>query len=517
SEEFEGREAGTPGEIKAAEYIRDQMIDAGLKPLFGDSYFQSFEFPGQWVLGSENYLEIESQVFVPNRDYYVLPNSASDSVFAPAIYVGHGVETDTYNDYSGHTEVEGKIFFIEYYSPDSLRPGNMERPHVAAMQRKVELARDKGAAAVIFVNNQLGFTEPNTSLRQNLGKHEIPVLYARSEVFEYWQQLSADTPLLLSVDLSREVFNAYNVAGYIDNNASQTVVIGGHYDHLGYGGAGSRSPGVNAIHYGADDNASGTAGVLEAARYLSKSDLKGHNYVFVGFSAEEKGLLGSRYFATSGAIDPENVNYMLNLDMIGRVEDLSFTIYGTGTSPLWDSLIDKFTPEGYTIRKSPSGMGGSDHTNFYRENIPVLFFFTGLHEDYHRPADTEDKINYDGTVQIMNMIYQLIEELDNKQPLEFTETAVARRETSRRSGPALGIMPDHAYDGTGLRVLSVSENNPAHKAGMKNGDIIVGIGDMRVSDIYTYMQAIGSVDKTKGTTVTLIRNGTQMKLEVRFE
>ncbi len=513
SDELEGREAGTPGELKAAEYIKNEMKIAGLEPIFDGSYFQEFEFPGEWILGNENYLVIKNESFSLHSDYFVLPNSASANLNIQAVYVGFGLENENHNDYNELTDLEGKIFIMEYYLPMHMDDGGNRLP-LEVLQQKIETAMQKGAGAIIFVNTQSDKSDPPTSLNQRLGREEIPIVFAKSNVFEYWQQIENNSEIMLTVDLERESFTSYNVAGFIDNNAEQTVVFGAHYDHLGYGGMGSRSPGINALHPGADDNASGTAGIIEMARYLSQSDLTQQNYIFVGFSAEERGLIGSRYFATSDAYDKEKVSYMFNFDMIGRMENANITLYGTGTSPLWDSIIDYHTPENLTVRKSPSGMGSSDHTNFYRENIPVLFFFSGLHDDYHRPSDTEDKINYEGMLTILGFATDMVKGLSGSEKLPFTETSMPERQTARRQGATLGIMPDHAFDGEGLRIQGVSENNPAQKAGLKGGDVIIRIGETKISDIYTYMQTMGGLKNVDSVIVKIVRDETEMDMNV---
>ncbi len=515
SEEMEGREAGTEGERRAAAWLKEQMMEIGLEPVFDGSYFQEFDFSGELSFGEENFLVINDTGFELHTDFFVLPNSASASVFGRGVYVGFGMETEQFNDYEGLEDVDASIFFMEYFMPGHLDDGSNSLS-LEQMQQKIETARQKGAEAVVFVNTQVDRSNPSTSLRQRLGREDIPVIFARSEVLEYWQQNASDSEIHLSAHLTRETFTAVNVAGYIDNNADYTVVIGGHYDHLGYGGRGSRSPGVHTIHYGADDNASGTVGVLEAARFLMQSDLTSSNYLFIGFSAEEKGLIGSRYFTESGAYDMERVNYMFNYDMIGRKTEGSFILYGTGTSPVWDHFIDLNAGDDLNVRKGPSGVGGSDHTSFYRQNIPVLFFFTGIHDDYHRPTDTPDKVNFEGMYTILSFSYDLIASLDGLGKLEFTETPVQRRGTARRSGPTLGIMPDLVFDGQGLRIEAVTENNPAQKAGMKNGDIIIRLGEVRISDINTYMQALGSLEGAETVSVTVMREGEEMVLEVNF-
>ncbi len=515
SEEMEGREAGTEGERKAAAWIMQRMQEAGLQPVFEGSFLQEFTFPGPLTFGSENKLIVAEEEYTMGEDYFVLPNSANGKIQARAVYVGFGLEEELHSDYEGLEELDNHIFFMEYYLPSFMDDG-AERQPLAILQRKIELARQKGALAVILINTQSERTDPPTSLNQRLGKESIPVLFARAEIFEHWQQMASERPVIISAELIRDTITAVNVAGYIDNDAENTVVLGGHYDHLGYGGQGSRSPGVNAIHYGADDNASGVAGVLEAARYFSQGEYTGHNYLFIAFSAEERGLIGSRYFTESEAYPMERVSYMLNYDMIGRMENRSFTTFGTGTSPVWVSTIDSVANDSLNIRKSSSGQGGSDHSSFYRVNIPALFFFTGIHEDYHRPTDTPDKVNFEGMQAILNFSFDLVAALDEKGKLEFTETTTTSRQSIQRRGPVLGLMPDHAFEGEGLRIQAVTQGNPAQRAGIQDGDIIIRVGETRVSDIYTYMQALSTIGSAKSVVVRVVRNGKEMDVQVTF-
>lgn len=513
ADSMEGREAGTPGEWRAALFLKQEMKNIGLEPLFEGSFLQDFTFPGEWVYGEDNYLIIDGEEFSMFRDFFVLPNSYSAQINAPGVYVGYGLKQEGHNDYEGLADLNGKVFFMEYFLPTALDvyPGNQP---LEILQNKIDIAIEKGALAVIFVNSSSDRRDPSTSLNQRMGREQIPVLFATQDVLHYWQQLDGQANILLSTQLERESHTAWNVAGYIDNQAEYTVVIGAHYDHLGFGGRGSRSPGVNAVHYGADDNASGTAGVLESARFLMSSGLDNHNYIFIGFSAEEKGLLGSRYFTQSNAYDMSKINFMFNYDMIGRMSGNTFTLIGTGSSPVWDTIIDQLAPDGYNVRKSVSGVGGSDHTNFYREGIPVLFFFTGIHEDYHRPSDTPDKINYPGMLTILDLSHQLIAALNEKERLPFSETPASARSTSRRSGPVLGLMPDHSFDGVGMKIQAVTQNNPAQRAGMQSGDIIVRVGETRVSDIQTYMQAMAGLQTNQKVKVAIIRNGSEMEMDV---
>ncbi len=514
SEEMEGREAGTQGERKAADYISQQMEEAGVDPLFDGSWFQEFTFHGDWTYGEDNFFNIGEREFVFQEDFFVLPNAASSHVYAQGVYVGYGLKKEDYNDYADLEQLEDKVFFIEYYLPEEIDDSGENLP-LEKLQQKTETAIEKGALAIVFVNTQGNRTDPPTHLQQDLGREEIPIFFARQELVEYFQQLQEDEYLFISADIYRKTYTAINVAGYWDNNADHTVVIGGHYDHLGMGGRTSRSPGVQQIHYGADDNASGVAGVLEAARFLPQAHFTSNNYLFIAFSAEEKGLLGSRHFTLSDAYDMGKVNYMFNLDMIGRMNDNQLTILGTGTSPLWDETIEKADTD-INIRKVPAGVGGSDHTNFYHQQIPALFFFTGIHEDYHRPSDTPDKINYEGLAEVLSLAYNMIAVLDNKGKLEFTTAPATRRGSPRREGPTLGVMPDHGFSGNGMKIQAVIDDRPAQKAGIIDGDVIVRLGDVRVSDIRTYMEGLDKLSKNDTINILIIRGDEEIELEVEL-
>jgi aminopeptidase YwaD len=512
SDEFEGREAGTEGERKAAEYIQKRFSEIGITPVFNGSWMQSFTFPGGWQLGDKTGLTMGRDKYKVNQDFYVVPTTPG-SASAKAVYVKHGLVNDATNDYAGLGDVKGNIFIMEIFPPtDETNPARL----LENINNRLESAASKGAAGIILVNTNPQRTDPVINLNHRYARLQIPVIFVKKPVFDNWEKKSKNRAISFTTEMKREVFTAWNVAGYIDNNAETTVVIGGHYDHVGYGGSGSRSPGVRAIHPGADDNASGTAGVIETARFLKQSDLKNNNYIFIAFSAEEKGLIGSRHFVESGAYDMDKVNYMFNYDMLGRVEKNDFSLIGTGSSPIWDSTIDKHSPDDYTVRKSLSGVGGSDHTSFYRKNIPVLFFFSGIHEDYHRPGDTEDKINYEGLNVMLSMAHNIIADLDGKGKVPFSETVAPTRTASSRSGITLGVMPDHTFDGEGMRIQGVSAGRPAQKAGMKDGDIIIRIKEAKVSDIESYMQATGTLRENEKVSVRVLREGREVDLEVQL-
>jgi len=515
SDSLEGREAGTIGERRAAEYLKMRMQEAGLKPLFGETYFQEVPFPGEFITGPDNFLVLDGKEYKFEKDFFAMPNTGNASANAPTIYAGFGLEgVEGIDNYAALGNVAGMIVVLEYYSPEGLEEklGINSRD---ALANKIELAVKKGAVGIVLVNGLSWRTDPRISLRMNVPREDLPVVFATSEIAEKVKE-NPGIEIFMSTELEREIHTGINVAGYWDNNAPTTVVIGGHYDHLGFGGSGSRSPGERLIHYGADDNASGTAGVLEAARYLVNSDLKKHNYIFIAFTAEEKGLLGSRYFAESDAYDMEKVNYMLNFDMLGRLNDYSLALIGTGTTPMWEPLIDRAAPEHFNIRKSPGGLGGSDHTAFYLKDIPVLFFFTGIHDDYHRPGDTPDKVNYQGTYEILSFSYDLMRLIETEDRLAFTPTQTTDTRRRRSDGVTLGLMPDHAYEAQGLRIQAVIDDRPAQKAGIQNGDVIIRIDEEEIKEIQSYMRALGNLQAGRVTSVTVKRGEQVLTFELQL-
>lgn len=308
-----------------------------------------------------------------------------------------------------------------------------------------------------------------------------------------------------------------NVIGYLDNKAASTVIIGAHYDHLGYGDENSLWTGEKAIHNGADDNASGVAGLLELAKWLALKPLNttGHNYLFIAFSGEEKGLWGSNYFTKHPTIDLKTAAYMLNMDMIGRMNsDRALAINGVGTSPEWMKVIPNIKVDNLKIVTSESGTGPSDHTSFYNSNIPALHFFTGQHEDYHKPSDDAAKINYEGLASVVNFIKHLIVVLDSKGQLTFTKTKEEEQASASDFKVTLGVMPDYLYNERGLRVDGVKEDRPGHKAGLIKGDIIIQLGSYNITDIYAYMEALGKFEKGQTTDCKILRNGEEMTLKV---
>jgi len=307
----------------------------------------------------------------------------------------------------------------------------------------------------------------------------------------------------------------HNVVGYIDNGSDNIVIIGAHFDHLGFGGISSLYKGEKAVHNGADDNASGTASIIQIAKLLKNRNTN-NNYLIVAFSGEEQGLWGSNYYSKHATIDMEKVNYMINLDMVGRLnEEKALAINGVGTSPQWNKAFEEIGDRGFKLIKKESGIGPSDHTTFYLKDIPVLHFFTGQHEDYHKPSDDAEKVNYEGMVEIVQFIDALISSLDPKEKLTFTKT---KDESTRvpRFTVTLGVVPDYLYGDEGMRIDGISEGKPAQKAGLQVGDIVIKMGDTEVKDMMSYMKALSSFKKGDTTTVVVLRKKEKIEVGIEF-
>lgn len=306
-----------------------------------------------------------------------------------------------------------------------------------------------------------------------------------------------------------------NVIGFIDNKADNTIVIGAHYDHLGFGGEGSLfRDEEKAIHNGADDNASGVALMLNLAGKLKNTNTS-NNYLFMAFSGEEMGLLGSNYFTKNTTIDASKINYMINMDMVGRMKaDSTLAVYGVGTSPMFKQTLTA-NNDSFKLVENESGVGPSDHTSFYLIDIPVLHFFTGQHEDYHKPGDDSEKLNYDGMNLISDYIFNVITDLDDNGKLAFRKTKNESEETPRFK-VGLGVVPDYLYDGEGMRIDGVSEDKPAIKAGLKKGDVVVKIGDSTIVDMMSYMRTLSTFDTGNKTKVKVLRDGKEIEVEIEF-
>ncbi|WP_339757290.1 M28 family peptidase [Algoriphagus aquimarinus] len=304
-----------------------------------------------------------------------------------------------------------------------------------------------------------------------------------------------------------------NVIGYIDNKSENTIVIGAHFDHLGMGGNGSLHRGDSAIHNGADDNASGTAALVALAR-IFKHEKHTCNFLFIAFSGEENGLWGSNYFVKHPTIDLNNVNYMINMDMVGRLNgEKTLAINGVGTSPSFVTSLELANTDTLKLVTSESGVGPSDHTSFYLQDLPVLHFFTGQHEDYHKPSDDSELINYDGLLLVVKYIDRLVDQLDAEPKLAFTKTKDSTGDSPRFT-VSLGVVPDYLYDGKGMRIDGVSEDKPAQAAGLLKGDVVIQMGDSTIVDMMSYMRALSAFQKGDEVLLGYERGGEKKEVKV---
>ncbi len=308
----------------------------------------------------------------------------------------------------------------------------------------------------------------------------------------------------------------WNVVGYLDNGAPYTIIIGAHYDHLGTGELGSSldpEP-KGKIHNGADDNASGVAGVIELARYFTSNKIKENcNFLFLCFSGEELGLYGSKSFAENSSFDPKKIQLMINMDMIGRLDskEKKLMVYGIGTSPSLPELVNNFKPADFNLVLDSSGMGPSDHTSFYLKDIPVLAFFTGQHSEYHKPEDDADKINFKGEKEILVYVAQIADAASKKEKLSFTPTK-SKDMGRTKFKVTLGIMPDYMFTGAGVKVDGVKEDKPAKNAGIQKGDIIKSLGGIEITDINVYMECLGKFEPGETVEAVIERDGQIMTM-----
>ena len=505
-DKLEGRRTGTAGEKSAYEYISTQFKATGLiaKGENG-TYIQEFEVNEGKQIDPSTRLMINSNKLLLEKDFFPLIFSANAKTESSAAIA---------------LPESGTVWF---WNLKEILEENKNNPHfdlADVIDKKIKNITAKGATALLIYNSSAIKDELKFEPKAKTEMVKIPVLYISKEVKEkYLKDETSYAEIKLEVAISDKKRTGHNVIGYIDNGATNTIILGAHYDHLGYGEDHNSlfTGSTPQIHNGADDNASGTAALIELSKLLKKSKLKNNNYLFIAFSGEELGLFGSKYFTEHATIDITKANYMINMDMIGRLNDSThgLTIGGYGTSPVWGEQLsnkDKYLK----INFDSSGTGPSDHTSFYRKDMPVLFFFTGSHSDYHKPSDDANKINYNGELQVLKYIYQVIEKTNKKGKLVFTKTRETQAPGKRSFSVSLGIMPDYTFSGTGVRADGISEGKVAAKAGMKTGDVIVQIGDFKIPDVQGYMQALGKFKKGDATKVKVNRGKEELIFDIVF-
>ncbi|HCW76121.1 MAG TPA: aminopeptidase [Candidatus Marinimicrobia bacterium] len=550
SDSLEGRGTGTPGNQLAADYIADELFKTGVKPL-GDNGYQYFDVVTNVAAGPDNVLKFGDFTGTLGTDYSPVGFSENATVTAPVIFAGYGFDFDLdslqWHDYT-NLDVVKKWVLLFRGDPD------LDNPHspllqFSSLRSKVLKARDKGAAGVLFVSGpkldeaddlmplhydqtQQGSGLPVFHIKRSVADQLLAgtgntVADLEAKMIETMQpfgngDLSAIT-LTGTADTHKTTAKAQNIVGYLKGSDpvlnDQLIVIGAHYDHLGYGGvgSGSRTPDTTAIHNGADDNASGVAAMLELARKLhqERNQLK-RSVLFMAFGGEEMGLLGSKYFSNHPLLSLDKIQLMLNMDMVGRL-DSTLTIGGTGTAKGLESIVlDAAKYEPFKVKVSPEGYGPSDHASFYIKDVPVLFFFTGIHDDYHTPADDPEKVNYKGEQAITEFANELVMTLGNRaEKLTWQEAGPKDGGEMRRAFKVtLGVMPDYAGQTKGLRIDGVRKGGPADRGGIQKGDIIIAMEGKPVQNIYDYMYRLAEFKAGQRISVDVMRDGKKVILIV---
>ena len=546
-----GRYPGTRGSKDVISYIIKQFKSYGLKPGSNGSFTQPFDITTGIELGEGNYAVANGDTLIINKDYIPLAFSGSSKTAGSLVFAGDGFKIDQedlqWDDYKD-LDVDGKWVVIMRHSPERHIQHSLYASH-SSLHKKMLVARDEGAAGVIFVSQMEDENLYPLTYNRGYKNAGIPVVHLSNKVADNlfkpfgWSRQSIQETMnrsLTSINfnlgsltffantkLIHKTTRAANVVGTIKSGnrkyRDEYIVIGAHFDHLGMGGAGSgsRDPETRSTHPGADDNASGVSGLLELAQKLSaqKSRLK-RSIVFIGFDAEEKGLLGSKHFIKNSTININKITTMINMDMIGRMVDSSLTVGGVGTSPVFKPLLDSLKAErAFTLGMSNAGFGPSDHASFYIEDVPVLFFFTGIHNDYHTPRDTWKQINLGGTKTLLDLVYDVVFHLSRaKNRPVFSEAGPKQRQMKSTSlKVTLGVMPSYVGTEIGLKIDGLSDpDGPAAKAGIKKGDIIKAINGKSIKDIYEYMERLGELREGMTVPVMIDRGDKEIKLSVTF-
>ncbi len=575
--EREGRGPGTPGIDAAAEWVAGQFTAIGLKsPTADDKPFQQFAMTLDAKLGpaAENVAEIvgppgpDGQPVTTRlelgRDFTPLAAGGSGAFDLPLAFAGYGITApaEKYDDYAPLAAtpggVKGQAAIVlrqepQKDDPHSVFDGNQASQH-AALSRKVANASEHEVGGLVFCNDAdadgdalMAFTRAG----EGTEKRTMPVLHVRRAVVDDVVRRSlgyglgdiqkgidetlqpASKPLAGwrirgRTAIERVETQGRNVLAELPGRGApaeggrpavapaETVVLGAHYDHLGYGGANSAAPGERAVHHGADDNASGTALLVEVARQLAAEGPLPRRILFVAFSGEERGLLGSGHYAANPVVPLGDTVAMVNLDMLGRLDGDKLIVHGTGTGTGLDALVDLLLGRhGFTAAKEPGGFGPSDHASFYAKKVPVLHLFTGSHADYHRPSDTADRINYDGMVRLAALVADIVREIATA-PERPAYVEVASKMFARGGGdrPYFGSVPDFGKPGGGYAISGVAKDSPAAQGGLRGGDLIVRVGESKITGLEDFDSALRKHKGGETVPVVVIRDGKEVTLPV---
>ena len=525
SDSLEGREVGTIGEWRAAQFIVNQFQSAGLKPAGSDGYLQPFEFTKRIDFGPKCQLTVNGRVLQLNTEFVPLQFSGSTRFeFTEIVPVEFGIVTEdtSYNDYAGK-DVAGKAVLIKRYEPPADKNPHVDFTKYSSFPDKIRFALERKVKGIFFVTPM---DDDDTLMSFGVihaAPKEIPIIFVKRRTLERLG-INLITPTFESAAGETELVpvkvTGYNVLGLLPGQSDTTIVLGAHYDHLGWGSHASRNTSATpAIHRGADDNASGTAALIQMAHQFSKQPA--HNsLLFAAFSGEEAGVLGSNYYSRHWTVDSSKVRMMLNMDMIGQLKDQQhgLAIFGVGTAAEFKPYFDSLRVEDMKLSFLEPGTGPSDHVAFYTSGIPVLHFFTGAHLDYHKSSDTPDKLDYDGISRVGELASRIVRHFDSVgAPLTFQKTR-GSDEGKRRAEykVTLGVMPDYATQAKGLAVGGVTPDRPAEKAGIQKGDIIIRLGAVPIEDIYTYMAALAKFNKGDTATVVIVRANDTLSYPVTF-
>ena len=558
SDKLEGRFPGTEGDKLTKEYIIKEFKKLKIKPAGEKGYLQPFEMYTHVELSGNNALRLaidgtESE-YKPETDIVPAGFSGSGTVNGNLVFAGYGISTpdgnyDDYKDSEGNSiDVSGKILLMMRYSPGGSDPHSNPFEQFESSRFKSMKAKEKNAAGIIFFNGPNTGEDklPRMTFDNVLHDAGIPVVFCKREIVERLMSANgldlaaiqnkideskqpssvalAEGAAMIETNVRPVKVTTDNVIGFIEGRdpllKNEVIVIGAHMDHLGHGLYGSLYSGSDKpVHNGADDNASGTAGMIEIAEKLSldRKKLK-RSYLLMAFGGEEAGLLGSAYFTKSPLFEGKNIVAMLNMDMIGRLADDKLIIYGSGSSPYWKATLDSLNSNyNFRLSFSEESSGRSDHASFYGRNIPSLHFFTGTHKDYHSPTDDIEFINSDGAARVASYVYDVAIALDRSgSKPEFTKITESSNE-NRSMGSVkvyVGTIPDYSYSGTGMKIAGAKEGSPAEKGGLKEGDIILKFGNVEVNDIYGYMYAMSGYKPGDEVDVIVKRGEDEVTLNI---
>ncbi|MDF1574241.1 MAG: M20/M25/M40 family metallo-hydrolase [Bacteroidales bacterium] len=551
SDELKGRYPGTAEDQQLAEYLSAEFKKAGLQ-LYEKTGLQHFDIVSEIEAGPENLFQWDDVELSLGTDYSLFPFSHAGTVRGEVVFAGYGFQVDKeelkWDDYAS-LDVKGKWVMILRGVPGS-QEATSPYMNYSEDRGKALLASDLGASGVIFLSGSS--LDPDDQLVELKGKQHplaIPVVHMSREAADRLLSSAGQDSLSriddrlsssrqassfhtgvevnISVDLQPKKMETSNVIATLEGSHAdlkdEYVLIGAHHDHLGLGGpeSSSRAPDTLAVHYGADDNASGVAGVLEASEWLS-AHTPARSVLFATFGAEEMGLIGSKYLAENPPVDMEKIQVMINLDMIGRLnEDRQLQVGGVGTSPGFKILLESINSNyGFNLKFANEGFGPSDHAAFYAKDVPVLFISTGAHSDYHTPDDQPAAINLEGTREVISFVSEIAAALANQhERVAFTEAGPKVRGSSkgRRGGITLGLMPDMTYDGSeGMPVMFVTEGRPAAVGGIQKGDVIVAIEGKSVGNVYDYMARLDGLKEGMSIVVQVKRDGDLIDLLIRI-